>query len=89
MARSAKLKFELSDNENALVERERKVFEVRGEKIRNLRVSAGLSIRMFAIKLTEKTGIIIDRNKVKRWEDSAWVELTEGEMKGVLLVLKK
>jgi DNA-binding transcriptional regulator YiaG len=89
MARQRKSKVELMHRVHGIIGRERRVFEVRGEKIRNLRVEAGLSLRKFANKLTEKTGLIIDRNVVERWEGSAWVELSEVEMKGLVAALKK
>lgn len=47
-------KIELMEYQNGFIEGERKVIVVKGKKICNSRVSAGLSIRMFANKLTEK-----------------------------------
>jgi hypothetical protein len=90
MPKKKDLKTEFSEvnfGTKGMVEREERVFTIKGGKLRNLRQSKGLSLRQFAESLSRATGIIYDHTHIDRWEKSAKFQVGLSEVQAFINIV--
>lgn len=70
--------------DKGIVTEVRRVFIVKGQKLRSLRTSCGMSLRMLATYLTERTGIIYDHKGIDRLERLASFETDQKTIQALI-----